>query len=169
VSGSGFTLRPASSTDGGFLSTMVVAAVNWDRDRSALPADQVLADPRNAHYVDGWPGPEDAGVVAVDDSGEPIGAAWLRLFPESDPGYGFVAQDVPELSLGVVERWRGRGVGRALLRDVIRLGAQQGFEHVSLSVERGNRARDLYLDEGFDVVAASTDTDTDTMLLTIPR
>jgi GNAT superfamily N-acetyltransferase len=167
VDEAGVSLRPASSADRDFLGSMVVAAVNWDRDRPPKNRDEVLADPRNAHYVEGWPRPSDVGAVALSHSGAPIGAAWLRLFPSDDAGYGFVAADVPELSLGVVDGWRGRGVGRRLLRDVVRRGAAAGFERVSLSVERANRARQLYVDEGFLVVGS--DADADTMLLTLSR
>ena len=31
-----------------------------------------------------------------------------------DPGYGFVAADIPELTLGVASQARGRGIGKAL-------------------------------------------------------
>ena len=160
MTGPGFTLRPATSGDADFLQDMVVAAVNWDPARHAAAREQVLADPRNAHYAAGWMRPGDVGVVAVDGSGTPIGAAWLRLFPVEDPGYGFVAADVPELSIGVVDAWRGRGVGRALLRAVVGHGAAQGAQRISLSVERANRARGLYLDEGFVVVEQGRDADT---------
>ncbi len=160
MTGPGFTLRPATSGDADFLQDMVVAAVNWDPARHAASREQVLADPRNAHYAAGWMRPGDVGVVAVDGSGTPIGAAWLRLFPVEDPGYGFVAADVPELSIGVVDAWRGRGVGRALLRAVVGHGAAQGAQRISLSVERANRARGLYLDEGFVVVEQGRDADT---------
>jgi GNAT superfamily N-acetyltransferase len=42
--------------------------------------------------------------------GTPVGAAWLRFFPAHDPGCGFIDERI-ELSIGVVEGWRGRGVG----------------------------------------------------------
>ena len=160
MTGPGFTLRPATSGDADFLQDMVVAAVNWDPARHAAAREQVLADPRNAHYAAGWMRPEDVGVVAVDGSGGPIGAAWLRCFSTDDPGYGFVADDVPELSIGVLAGWRGRGVGRSLLRAVVRRGSEQGARRISLSVERANRARGLYLGEGFVVVEQGRDADT---------
>ncbi|MGW7072581.1 hypothetical protein ACWGII_29645 [Streptomyces sp. NPDC054855] len=40
----------------------------------------------------------------------------MRFFTEDEPAYGFVHADIPELAIGVVADWRGRGVGRALLR-----------------------------------------------------
>ncbi len=96
-------------------------------------------------------------MVAEADDGRPIGACWLRFFTADDPGYGFVAADVPEVGMAVSASWRGRGVGRALLRGLVESARQAGIQHLSLSVERGNHALALYQAEGFAVVAAEDD------------
>ena len=105
--------------------------------------------------------------MIAESDGEPIGAAWLRFLPAADPGYGFVAADVPELTIGVAARWRGRGAGRALLRAVADQARSAGIRRISLSVERKNYARQLYLSEGYQVVDAS-DAQSDTMLKVLP-
>jgi GNAT superfamily N-acetyltransferase len=104
----------------------------------------------------------DLGVIA-EAGAEPVGAAWVRFFPADDPAYGFVSSDVPELGIGVAVPWRGRGVGRGLLRAIALLAAEAGIGRISLSVERKNFARGLYLSEGFTVVDAS-DPPSDTMV-----
>jgi len=104
--------------------------------------------------------------VIAEASGVPIGAAWLRLMPAHDPGYGFVAPDVPELSIGVVASWRGRGVGRALLCAAAAQARAVGAALISLSVERANQAKVLYEDEGFRVVSSGPAADT--MVLDLP-
>ena len=159
-------LRTALPDDATVLADMLVEAVNWPADR-AWPKEQILADPRNAHYVEGWKRESDVGVVAVggpgpgeytadeDDPGSPIGAAWLRFLPADDPGYGFVDAGTPELTMALHRLWRGRGIGRALLRRLLSDAAERGIRRVSLSVEPGNPARDLYASEGF--VAVGTD------------
>lgn len=40
-----------------------------------------------------------------------MSAAWARLFPEGDSGYGFVNATTPEVALGVAQWWRNRGAG----------------------------------------------------------
>jgi GNAT superfamily N-acetyltransferase len=160
MSDSGFSLRTATGDDAEFLADMLVAAVNWDPARQQVSREQVLGDRQTAHYVEGWPREGDLGAVAVDAGGLPIGAVWLRLLSADDPGYGFVAADVPELSLGVVPHWRGRGVGRALLTEMARQAEASGFTRMCLSVERANRARGLYADEGFTTVESGPDSDT---------
>lgn len=59
-----------------------------------------------------------------------------------------------------------RGLGRGLLRALLATAAERGMSRVSLSVERANRARELYLDQGFRVVGGTDDADT--MLVELP-
>ena len=160
-------LRPAVAQDAEFLADMLVEAVNWRPGRH-FGRERVLSDPGSAHYVLGWPGPGDVGTVA-EAAGVPVGAAWLRLLPADDPGYGFVAADVPELSIAVVAGWRGRGIGRRLLRAAVAQARASGRPAVSLAVERDNPARDLYRGEGFRTVRGEGDSDVMLLTLAIDR
>jgi GNAT superfamily N-acetyltransferase len=162
MSDSSWNIRPATAEDGEFLADMLVEAVNWSSEWKPKSRRRVLSDPRTAHYIAGWPHQTDRGVIA-EAGAEPVGAAWVRFFPADDPAYGFVSSDVPELGIGVAAGWRGRGVGRDLLRAIAALAAEAGIGRISLSVERKNFARGLYLSEGFTVVDAS-DPQSDTMV-----
>ena len=125
-----------------------------------------MSDPATAHYVEGWPRPSDTGVIAVTPQDQPIGAAWLRFFTADDPGYGFVADGVPELSIAVASGWRGQGVGRALLRAIHQQARRAGVSRISLSVERANPAWGLYAAEGYRTIQSGQDSDT--MVVEIP-
>ena len=157
-----WSIRPATAQDGEFLADMLVEAVNWSPEWKPKSRRRVLSDPRTARYIAGWPRETDLGVIAEAAAG-PVGAAWVRFFPADDPAYGFVSPDVPELGIGVAAAWRGRGVGRDLLRALAASAAQAGIGWISLSVERKNFARTLYLSEGYTVVDAS-DRQSDTMV-----
>jgi GNAT superfamily N-acetyltransferase len=133
---------------------MLAEAVNWSPERKPRTRRRVLSAPGTARYIAGWPRDTDLGAVAEAASG-PVGAAWLRFFTADDPGYGFVAPGVPELTIGVAPAWRGRGAGRALLRDIAARAAGAGIGRISLSVERKNFARPLYLSEGYTVADGS--------------
>lgn len=154
-----FQVRPAVQSDGAFLGDMVVEAANW-RPGAARPRHEVLTSPEHSRYVAGWMRPGDAGFVAVDAQGEPIGAAWYRLLPRTDPGFGYVATGVPELIIGVRPIWRAHGVGRLLLQRLCDHARDQGFGRISLSVERGNFATTLYRSEGFAVTQSGMGRDT---------
>ena len=141
---------------------MLDAAVNWDGARPAVTVGEVDV----AHYVGGWPRDGDAGVVAYDADGAPVGAAWYRFFRHDDHGYGFVDESVPEVSIAVDRAWRGRGIGTDLLRALAETARRRGIDALSLSVERANPARALYEREGYVVV---DDPSTDSVLTMVRR
>lgn len=156
---SAFELRLATQADGAFLTDMVVEAANW-RAGDGRPKHQVVSGSEHSRYVAGWKRPGDAGFIAEDAHGEPIGAAWYRMLPRTDPGFGYVGTGVPELIIGVRPIWRAHGVGRALLQRLCDHARSEGFGRISLSVERGNFAATLYRAEGFAVVEAGHGRDT---------
>jgi len=149
--------RPADASDRTFLSEMLVEAINWDDSGQPLSPLVILSIPQNARYVEGWPGTGELGVVAEDARGRRIGAAWWRLLPANAPGYGFVADEVPEVSIGVVARRRGQGVGTRLLTELHQAARASGVAAVSLSVEDGNPARRLYERLGYAIVRRAGD------------
>jgi hypothetical protein len=134
VTGSSWSIRRATAEDGEFLADMLVAAVNWSPAWKPRSRRRVLADPRTAHYIAGWPRDTDLGVIAEAGS-QSAGAAWIRFFPAGQPGYGFVSPDVPELTIGVAAPWRGRGAGRAPPAGHRRAGRAGG--HHADQPERG--------------------------------
>jgi ribosomal protein S18 acetylase RimI-like enzyme len=160
----GVRLREAGPADGDALGVALVEAVDW-RGRSDIDIGGVLAVPALAHYLTGWRRAGDFGTVAVSGA-DVVGAAWARLFPDDDPGYGFVASDIPELTIAVRSGHRGQGLGGRLLAAVLTQARERGHRSVSLSVEDGNRARRLYERAGFVVVGRSGTSDTMLLELT---
>lgn len=152
-------MRYATAEDAGFLLDMLVEACNWSGEHRVARCD-IDRHPQLMRYVWNWPKADDFGVVATNDHCVPVGAAWGRRFDAHDPGYGFVAPDVPELSMAVVRAQRGRGIGRRLLRSIVDLARQREWRAVSLSVEDGNRAATLYRAAGFRSVNRIGSSDT---------
>lgn len=151
-------LREADDQDGEMLLEALYFAVNWSGPER-ISYDELLADPHLSSYVASWPLAGDFGIVALD-AGLAVGAAWARMFNADTPGYGWVADDIPELTIGVAPALRGRGVGTALLAAVIAEAVSRGHDALSLSVEDGNRARALYERAGFTKVGRCDTSDT---------
>jgi ribosomal protein S18 acetylase RimI-like enzyme len=117
------------------------------------PSLDAIEAPEIIRYLPEWDRRGDRVLIAEAD-GRAVGAAWYRLYPAVDPGYGFVDTDTPELSIAVAADWRGRGVGKALLGRLLEVARCDGFPGLSLSVARSNvTARSLYERCGFVVVA----------------
>jgi ribosomal protein S18 acetylase RimI-like enzyme len=144
-------IRDAAEDDLPFLREMLYEA-SFAIEEPKPPGDSI-EQPQIIRYISDWGRPGDRALVA-EAGGRPVGAAWYRLFPEADPGYGFVDPSTPELSMAVVAADRGCGVGRALLERLLEVARRDGFEAVSLSVGRANvAARGLYESCGFEIVA----------------
>jgi len=136
---------------------MLALAADWRAESQVRSVAKVLADPSVAHYAAGWPRAGDQGVVAQGADGCPVGAAWWRFVTSDDPGYGFVDGQVPEVSVAVLPKHRGQGLGRVLMRRLVALAQEMGLSGLSLSVARDNFAASLYEALGFTEVGGSPD------------
>ena len=133
-------VRRGGHQDVRFLRDMLHHAYYW-RERD--PGSTAM------RYVRGWGRPGDTSVIALEN-GFPVGAAWYRLFPASEPGYGFLDERTPELAIAVVPSKRGRGIGDALLSALLERARAAGYPAVSLSVDAENEgAIRLYERHGF--------------------
>lgn len=152
--------RELSVDDDGILRQATLANVNWSAPRFSM--DDVVSQPDFAHYARLVPERGDFGFWLARDDGEWMSVVWLLFLPTSDPGYGFVRDGVPELSVSTREGARGRGHGRRLMQHALAEARVRGAEAVSLSVEAGNPAVRFYESLGFVPVADAAE---GTMLL----
>ncbi len=147
-------IRPATADDVDFLKKMLYKAAAWNPDWPHDEIIQALSSPVLGRYHVGWPRPGDGGVIA-ELEGEPVGAAWYRLFTAAEPGYGFVDEETPEIGIAVEPLHRRKGIGETLLRALISEARQQGFRALCLSVAPHNRSRMMYERAGFEKVDES--------------
>ncbi len=121
------------------------------REGHTPPPRSILQEHDIAHYLVGFGRERDDAQVALDAASTRIGAAWCRTTTAADPGYGFVAEDIPELGTAVVAAWRGRGVGSRLIDELADRNPV-----LSLSVDDDNQnARRLYSRLGFEPVGVN--------------
>ncbi len=159
-------IRTVGAADAQILREYLRLSIFVPSGDSPTPAE-ILDRPEIGCYVNDWGRYGDDGVLAVDDrTGADLGAAWLRLWPGLDTGYGFVDRATPEMAIAVRPEDRGRGVGTCLL-DALLDRASQRHRAVSLSVALDNPSVALYQRFGFRAIATSAGTLT--MRLTFDR
>jgi len=141
--------RALTAADEPFLWEMLYQALYLPPGQPPYPRE-ILQQPEIACYVQGWGQPHDRGFAALME-GAPVGAAWLRLLTAERPGYGYVDDDTPELSIAVLSEFRGMGIGSQLLTHLLEQ-AQALYPAVCLSVSPGNPALRLYQQIGFTIV-----------------
>jgi GNAT superfamily N-acetyltransferase len=135
-------IRRGNRQDVRFLRDMLRHAFYW---RSG----GTVEDASLWRYVSGWGRRGDAAVIGLE-SGFPIGAAWYRLFPRDEPGFGFVDEQTPEMAIAVVPSRRGRGIGSELVDSLVELAKEQGYGGLSLSVADESPAMHVFAKQGFE-------------------
>lgn len=143
----GWTIRRMRQSEYAMLPGLLLKAI-YLPEGTPPPSFQVVFTPELLPYTVGFgAGAYDRALCAVV-RGEVIGAVWVRLVK----GFGYLDDATPELVLVVEEPFRGRGIGTELLRRMLLQAADEGMERLSLSVQRANPARRLYLRMGFETV-----------------
>lgn len=137
-------VRKGSQADVAFMRSMLAHAYHWRV--AGFEADIPLS-----RYTENWGRPGDVALVAME-SGHRVGAAWFRSFKASAPGYGFVDENTPELTIAVVPSRRRHGVGQELLTALLQQAEAAGYSGVSLSVEHDSAAVGFYERNGFERV-----------------
>ena len=77
------------------------------------------------------------------------------MFRADAPGYGFVDEQTPELTISIVPSRRGHGLGQELLDALLAAARSAGHATVSLSVEADSPAVGFYERNGFARVGES--------------
>jgi len=143
-------VRAGVPEDEVFLKEMTYQAIYSPKGAGLLPR-KILEEPAIRRYYADFGKEGEAAFVAMA-GGAAVGAVWIRFATEAQKGYGFVREDVPELTLAVVPAFRGGGIGTLLLERILSYLQMASIKAVSLSVAQSNPAQRLYERSGFRVV-----------------
>jgi [ribosomal protein S18]-alanine N-acetyltransferase len=116
------------------------------------PFDKSIIDsPDISKYAENWGRIGDFGLLVFDEE-EYVGAAWGRLYSDSNKSYGFVDASTPEVSIALRPKYREQGIGSELITRLIKLADEKGFRSTSLSVDKRSRAVSFYQRLGFLII-----------------
>lgn len=140
-------LRPAQKQDYIFLKILLYNAIFIPESIEPLPFS-IIDNPPISKYIKGWKRKTDIGIIAETEEGA-IGGIWARFFNKSNQGYGYISDDIPELSMSVLEEYRNIGIGSELLISLFNELRNRKIGEVSLSVDKRNKAFNFYKRNGF--------------------
>ena len=136
-----YRIRPLTADDEVLLWDMLHQALHTSE---GAPPREIIKQPEFARYVDGWGRAGDMGFVAFDaDDRQIMGAVWIRTF-EGDP------QQSPQLAFAVKPGHRRRGIGAALLTQLVKANPDQSS--ITIRAASNNPAVRLYERFGFKVL-----------------
>ena len=141
-------IRLAMPADLSALQAALAWAIDWRAPVTAAAPEQRIAETGHAYLLADWGRAGDLAVVAEFAAGA-AGAAWIRQWTDAEHSYGYIDAATPELGIGVDPRFRGQGIGAALLAALFEQVERGGIRAISLSVEADNPALRLYERVGF--------------------
>ena len=128
------------------LDDFLYEAIYIPENVEAPPRD-FIEQPDLQVYVADFGKKDDNALVAVQDE-TVVGAVWSRIMKD----YGHVDDQIPSLAIALFKEYRGQGIGTALMRQMLLLLREKGYEKVSLSVQKANYAVKMYKAVGFRVL-----------------
>lgn len=140
-----YIIREVRKEDQEFLYDILYQAIFIEPGSEPVGREE-LEKPEIKIYAENWGKSTDYGYLAVDvKTKKKIGAAWLRLIG----GYGYIADDVPEIGIAIYPEYRGKGIGKALLKFLLD-ATTDIYQTISLAVQTKNKvAIGLYKRLGF--------------------
>jgi len=141
-----YVIRALTPTDEPILWDMLFEGL---RTAQGATSRDIMKQPENARYVEGWGRTGDTGFVVSDKSTEELlGAVWYRI-----PAPGAQGDVTPDLAFAVKPGQRKRGIGAALLTQLVK--ANPHHSSISIHASASNPAVRLYERFGFKIVQES--------------
>ena len=89
----------------------------------------------------------DRALIA-EVEGKAVGAVWVRIMND----YGHVNEDTPSFAISLYKEYRGLGIGTAMMRKMLSILKNCGYEQASLAVQKANYAVKMYQKVGFEII-----------------
>ena len=132
------------------LSDFLYEAIFQREERKLLPRE-VINQPELSVFIDAF-GKEDDHCLVAECDGKVVGAVWSRIIAGEVKGFGNVDAATPEFAISVYKEYRNIGIGTNLMRSMLQLLKECGYEQTSLAVQKDNYAVTMYEKVGFEII-----------------
>lgn len=112
------------------------------------PPRAILKKPELQVYVDGFGTKKDDMGLVAEVEHKIVGAVWVRIMKD----YGHVDEDTPSFAISLYQEYRNLGIGTAMMKEMLHLLREEGYEQASLAVQKENYAVKMYQNVGFEIM-----------------
>lgn len=144
-----YQIRPIKTSEIYLLEDFLYNAIFQKDPDNPIPRS-VLSEPSVKVYVEGYGKPSDSCLVA-EHKDKIIGCVWTRILDGAIKGFGNIDSKTPEFAISVLKDFRGLGIGTSLMKAMLELLKERGFQRTSLAVQKENYAVKMYEEVGFEV------------------
>ena len=112
------------------------------------PPKSIINTPELQVYIAGFGTQKHDRALVAEVDNKIAGAVWVRIMND----YGHVDNNTPSFAISLYKEYRGLGIGTAMMRKMLAVLKDCGYEQVSLAVQKANYAVSMYLKVGFKIV-----------------
>lgn len=120
----------------------------FQRDCQNLAPRTIIQEPGVFVYIDGFGTKKDDFCLVAEIESKIVGAVWVRCIN----GYGKLDDKTPEFAISIYPEYRGKGIGTALMKEMLKKLKKRGYQKTSLAVQKDNYALKMYKKVGFETV-----------------
>lgn len=120
----------------------------FQKDTNNLVPRTIIQRPELWIYIDEFGSQKDDHCLVAQLDNRIVGAVWVRCIN----AFGHIDDSVPEFAVSVYPGYRGKGIGTALMKDMLSYLKEKGYSCASLAVQKDNYAVKMYKSVGFKTV-----------------
>ena len=147
-----YKIRKIKENEYGVLEEFLYEAI-FIPEGTTPPSKEIIHKPELQVYVENFGKRNgDIGLVAEADD-RIVGAVWTRIMND----YGHIDDETPSFAISLYKEYRNRGIGTALMKEMLKILADAGYKQASLAVQKANYAVKLYKNVGFEIIDENTE------------
>lgn len=112
------------------------------------PPKSIIYRPELQVYISEFGKSKHDIALVADINGKIAGTVWVRIMND----YGHIDDKTPSFAISVYKEYRGKGIGTALMSEMLAILKKRGYKQASLSVQKKNFAAEMYRKLGFQAI-----------------
>lgn len=112
------------------------------------PPKSIIYRPELQVYISEFGKSKHDIALVADINGKIAGTVWVRIMND----YGHIDDKTPSFAISVYKEYRGKGIGTALMSEMLAILKKRGYKQASLSVQKKNFAAEMYRKLGFKTI-----------------
>ncbi len=140
------TIRELKQTEYAVLEDFLYEAIFIPKGVEAPPRE-IIYQPELQVYIAEFGTKKGDIALAAEENGIIVGAVWVRLMND----YGHIDDETPSFAISLYKEYRNKGIGTALMKEMLIRLKKEGYKQASLAVQKKNYAVKMYEKVGFEI------------------
>jgi len=142
-----YKIRPISENEYSMLEDFLYEAI-FIPEGVFAPPKEIICQPELQVYIENFGNQKDDICLVAETDNKIIGAVWVRIMND----YGHIDDKTPSFAISLYKEYRHCGIGTALMKEMLSVLKQAGYQQASLSVQKENYAVKMYRNLGFQII-----------------